>query len=123
MEHLDALVTLKVGDVESENALNAVNVHGSDEPRVVSFFAQHAIGGDQPFPLGIDIVGFSQEVEKPLSLASPSIANRAEYPKPFTSRGRVATTQASIKLCLATHIVLPCLKRSFMALRACVEAG
>ena len=39
MEHLDALVTLKVGDVESENALNAVNVHGSDEPRVVSFFA------------------------------------------------------------------------------------
>src|SRR5439155_27373498 len=98
--------------------------YGSNEPSVVSFFAQHAIGGDQLFPFCVDIVGIKQEVEKPLqSLASPSIANCAEYPKPFTSRGRVATTHASIKLCLATHSLLPCLKRSFMALRACVEAG
>ena len=34
MKHLDTRVTSKVADVEREDALNAVNVHGSDEPRV-----------------------------------------------------------------------------------------
>ena len=50
MKHLDVLVAFEVAGVESEDVRNAVNLHGSNEPSVVSFFAQHAIGGDQLFP-------------------------------------------------------------------------
>lgn len=119
----DAWIAFEVARVEGKNSRDLMDLHCGDEPRVVCRLPRDVMGQREPLPLGEDVIRIRQNMKRRLILAKPSAAACGENPKPLTSRGRVATTQASSRLCFVTQSRLPCLKSVVIAPRARSEAG
>lgn len=60
----DSRVALKVGDVETQDAVNAVNHHDSYKVRIVGALAAGLVLRDEPLPLGQHVRSFIKERKK-----------------------------------------------------------
>ena len=93
---VDRAITLEIGEIEREEAVDRVYAHDGDQTRIINLDALDVVVLLDPLP-HLVIAGMSgSRVSRFSMLSSSCSASSCENPSPFISAGRVPTFQNSL---------------------------
>jgi hypothetical protein len=102
MQHGDP-VAGEAGDVEGQDAADAVHQHRGDQAGVIDLAAQHPVGNDEPLPYRVDRRILRRQMKQLFDRANFGCGAAAVELRPLAApTGRVATAQNSAMFCGVT---------------------
>ena len=102
MQHGDP-VAREVGNVEGQDAVDAVRQHRCDQARVIDLGARHSVGDDEALPYRIDRRIVCRQLNSRSIVAISAATAPAVRPRPLAApTGRVAAAQNSMMFCGVT---------------------